>query len=70
MYKIMPNGDFIKLQSILFLLLRSKKNYLCQAPFVHGIAEGDNVNDSWLLRVNGVAFELIKIKLVHLIIAR
>ena len=63
MYKIMPNGDFIKLQSILFLLLRSKKNYLCQAPFVHGVAKGYNANDTRLLRVNGVAFELITIYL-------
>ena len=65
----MPSGNFIKLQSILFLLLRSKKRYLCQAPFVHGVAKGYNANDTRLLRVNGVAFELIKIKLVHLIIA-
>ena len=51
----MPYGNFIKLQSILFLLLRSKKNYLCQAPFVHGVAKGYNANDTRLLRVNGVA---------------
>ena len=61
MYKIMPSGNFIKLQSILFLLLRSKKRYLCQAPFVNGIAKGDNVNDSWLLPVNGFAFVRIPI---------
>ena len=62
----MPYGNFIKLQSILFLLLRSKKNYLCQAPFVHGIAKGYNANDTRLLRVNSVAFELITIYLVML----
>ena len=62
----MPFGNFIKLQSILFLLLRSKKNYLCQAPFVHGIEKGYNANDTRLLRVNSVAFELITIYLVML----
>ena len=47
----MPYGNFIKLQSILFLLLRSKKNYLCQAPFVHGVAKGYNANDTRLLQI-------------------